>query len=75
MFLCGILHDSVNALTPEDEYKQIGEILCNVMRKVNYGRDFEEQLNFFVEARSAFSNIDIVLAELVQVGNFFILLK
>ncbi|CAH1102339.1 unnamed protein product [Psylliodes chrysocephalus] len=69
MFLCGILHDSVNALTPEDEYKQIGEILCNVMRKVNYGRDFEEQLNFFVEARSAFSNIDIVLAELVQQVN------
>ncbi|KAJ8945235.1 hypothetical protein NQ318_011216 [Aromia moschata] len=30
MFLCSVLHDSVNALTPEDEYKQIGEILCNM---------------------------------------------
>ncbi|XP_072391687.1 VPS35 endosomal protein-sorting factor-like [Diabrotica undecimpunctata] len=69
MFLCGILHDSVNALTPEDEYKQIGEILCNVVRKVNYGRDFEQQLNFYVEARAAFSNIDTVLAELVQQVN------
>lgn len=69
MFLCGILHDSVNALTPEDEYKQIGEILCNIIRKVNYGRDFEQQLNFFVEARAAFSNIDTVLVELVQQVN------
>ncbi|KAJ8925622.1 hypothetical protein NQ315_009466 [Exocentrus adspersus] len=69
MFLCSVLHDSVNALTPEDEYKQIGEILCNVVRKVDYGRDFEHQLNFYVEARGAFSNIDVVLAELVQCVN------
>ncbi|XP_056639227.1 VPS35 endosomal protein-sorting factor-like [Diorhabda sublineata] len=69
MFLCGILHDSVNALTPEGEYKQIGEIVCNILRKVNYGRDFEKQLNFFVEARATFSNIDTVLVELVQQVN------
>lgn len=67
MFLCGVLHDSVNALTPEDEYRQIGELLCNVVRTVNHGKDFEQQLNFYVEARGAFSNIDVVLAELVQV--------
>ncbi|VEN48574.1 unnamed protein product [Callosobruchus maculatus] len=66
MFLCTVLHDSVNALTPEDEYRQIGEILCNIIRKVDYGRDFEQQMNFYVEARGAFSNIDTVLAELVQ---------
>ncbi|CAH1997005.1 unnamed protein product [Acanthoscelides obtectus] len=66
MYLCTVLHDSVNALTPEDEYRQIGEILCNVIRKVDYGRDFEQQMNFYVEARGAFSNIDTVLAELVQ---------
>ncbi|CAG9812944.1 unnamed protein product [Phaedon cochleariae] len=69
MFLCSVLHDSVNALTPEDEYKQIGEILCSVIRRVDYGRDFEHQLNFYVEARGAFSNIDVVLAELVQTFN------
>ncbi|CAG9859861.1 unnamed protein product [Phyllotreta striolata] len=69
MFLCSTVHDSVNALTPEDEYKQIGEILCGVVRRVDYGRDFEGQLAFFVEARAAFSNVDIVLAELVQQVN------
>ncbi|CAH0550259.1 unnamed protein product [Brassicogethes aeneus] len=69
MFLCGVLHDSVNALTPEDEYKQIGEILCNIIRRVDYGRDFEQQLSFYVEARGAFSNIDAVLAQLIQCVN------
>lgn len=67
MYLCCVLHDSVNALTVEDERRQIGEILCNIIRKIDYGRDFEQQLNFYVEARAAFANIDAVLFQLVQV--------
>lgn len=67
MFLCTVLHDSVNALTVDDERRQIGEILCNIVRRVDYGRDFEQQLSFYVEARGSFSNIDSVLYQLVQV--------
>ncbi|KAL1502197.1 hypothetical protein ABEB36_007374 [Hypothenemus hampei] len=69
MFLGGILHDSVNALTPEDENRQIGEILCNVVRTVDYERDFEQQLQFYVDARGAFANLDSVLAQLVHCVN------
>ncbi|KAI4469048.1 esophageal cancer associated protein [Holotrichia oblita] len=69
MYICSVLHDSVNAMTVEDEARQIGELLCNVVRKVDYGRDFEQQLTFYVEARGAFSNIDLVLAQLVQCVN------
>lgn len=67
MYICSVLHDSVNALTFDDELRQIGELLCNVVRKISYGRDFEQQLSFYVEARGSFSNIDAVLAQLVQV--------
>jgi hypothetical protein len=35
---------------------------------VDYGRDFEQQLSFYVEARSAFPNLDSVHAQLVQVN-------
>ncbi|RZC42930.1 UPF0505 protein C16orf62 -like protein, partial [Asbolus verrucosus] len=69
MFLCTTLHDSVNALTPEDEYRQIGDILCHVIKTIDYGRDFEQQLTFYVEARAMFSNIDIVFVQLVQCVN------
>lgn len=68
MYLCSILHDSVDALIPEDEYRQIGEIICGILRRIYFGRDFEQQLNFFVMARGAFCNIDLVLAEIVQVS-------
>ncbi|KAK4884963.1 hypothetical protein RN001_001234 [Aquatica leii] len=69
LFLCTILHDSINALTVEDERRQISELLCNVVKRVDYGRDFEQQLNFYAEARAAFSNLDTVLAQLVQCVN------
>ena len=45
---------------------------CNLsFPQVNFGRDFEQQLNFYVEARANFSNIDSVLVVLVQVSGYF----
>jgi hypothetical protein len=40
---------------------------------VEYGRDFEQQLSFYVEARSAFPNLDSVHAQLVQVNKGLLL--
>ena len=42
--------------------------LCISFLQVNFGRDFEQQLSFFVQARANFSNIDSVLVVLVQVS-------
>ncbi|XP_046994763.1 VPS35 endosomal protein-sorting factor-like isoform X1 [Schistocerca americana] len=69
MFVCRVMHDSVNALTVEDEKRQIGNLISRFVKKVDYGRDFEQQLSFYVEARSAFTNLDSVHAQLVQCVN------
>lgn len=69
MFICRILHDSVNALTVEDEKRQIGNLISSFVRNVQYGRDFEQQLSFYVEARSSFTNLDSVHAHLVHSVN------
>lgn len=37
--------------------------------RVNFGRDFEEQLNFYVDARGSFANFDNVLYALVNCVN------
>lgn len=53
----------------EDERKQISNLIANFVRRVDYGRDFEQQLSFYVEARGSFTNLDLVHAQLVQVKN------
>lgn len=64
-----------SALTLDDERKMISNLISGFVRKISFGRDFEQQLSFYVEARSNFTNLDMVLIELVQVcverGSFF----
>lgn len=62
--------DNCSALTVEDEKRQIGQLICGIVQRVDYGRDFEKQLNFYAEARAAFPNLDSVHIQLVQVINF-----
>ncbi|XP_041474018.1 VPS35 endosomal protein-sorting factor-like isoform X1 [Lytechinus variegatus] len=69
MFICKTMHDSINALTLDDERRDIGALISGFIRKINYGRDFEQQLSFYVESRANFSNLDAVLVTLVQCVN------
>ncbi|KAK6187960.1 hypothetical protein SNE40_005876 [Patella caerulea] len=69
MFICKTLHDSVNALTLEDEKRVICNAICGFIRCISFGRDFEQQLSFYVEARGYFSNLDTVLIQLTQSVN------
>lgn len=69
MFICKTIHDSVNALTLDDDKRQIGILICAFIRKISFGRDFEQQLGFYVEARATFSNLDLALIQLVQCVN------
>ncbi|XP_071796501.1 VPS35 endosomal protein-sorting factor-like [Asterias amurensis] len=69
MFVCKTMHDSINALSLEDDVRDIGRLLSGFIRKISFGRDFEQQLSFYVECRANFSNIDSVLVTLVQCVN------
>ena len=67
-----IFYKCYSALTVGDEKRQIGNLISGFIKKVDYGRDFEQQLSFYVEARSAFPNLDSVHAQLVQVKKEFL---
>ncbi|XP_038064522.1 VPS35 endosomal protein-sorting factor-like [Patiria miniata] len=69
MFVCKTMHDSLNALSLEDDVREIGRLIAGFIRKISFGRDFEQQLSFYVESRANFSNIDSVLVALVQCVN------
>ncbi|XP_062589752.1 VPS35 endosomal protein-sorting factor-like [Saccostrea cucullata] len=66
MFICKTMHDSVNALTLDDERKMISNLISGFICNISFGRDFEQQLSFYVECRASFSNLDQVLVQLIQ---------
>lgn len=66
VFLC------YSALSLDDEIRVIGQLINGFIRSISFGRDFEQQLSFYVEARMTFSNIDAVVVNLVQVCDVLI---
>ena len=74
--VCGSVHYDYHkltcvygsALTLEDEKRVIAHLLCGFISCVSFGRDFEQQLSFYVEARASFSNLEPVLVTLIQVN-------
>jgi heme oxygenase len=59
------LHDSIDSLSFSDERRQIAGLITVFVRRIDFGRDLEKQLNTYVECRQAFSNLDTVTQELV----------
>ncbi len=53
-------HDSINTLSFDDEKRQVSELLCCFVSKVDFGREVEKQLTFLSDARRAFGNFDTV---------------
>ncbi|XP_045491545.1 VPS35 endosomal protein-sorting factor-like isoform X1 [Colias croceus] len=68
MRLSRILHDSINAVSVEDESKACAELI-NKFIQASHHDDLEQQLNFYVECRAAFIKLDTVLVALVHAVN------
>ncbi|OCT64113.1 hypothetical protein XELAEV_180452141mg, partial [Xenopus laevis] len=69
LHVCKTMHDSVNALTLEDEKRTLANLINGFIRMVSFGRDFEQQLSFYVETRSMFCNLEPVLIQLIHSVN------
>ena len=69
LFVSKTIHDSLNALSPEDEKRQVASLIRQFVSVVDFGKDFEQQLGFYVEARASFTNLDPVLMRLVHAVN------
>ena len=69
-----IVHDAINAFSYEEDVRKTSSMLTNFVSKMDFGRDFEKHLNFYVECRRAFANIDAVKGNLVK-GALNLLIK
>ncbi|XP_063468220.1 VPS35 endosomal protein-sorting factor-like isoform X6 [Symphalangus syndactylus] len=69
LHVCKTMHDSVNALTLEDEKRMLSYLINGFIKMISFGRDFEQQLSFYVESRSMFCNLEPVLVQLIHSVN------
>lgn len=53
----------------DDERRLIAQLISAFIRRANYGRDVEQQLAFYVDARAEFANLDSVFVTLVHCVN------
>uniref|UniRef100_A0A914W6I6 Uncharacterized protein n=1 Tax=Plectus sambesii TaxID=2011161 RepID=A0A914W6I6_9BILA len=63
--LCKSLHDSLNALSLEDERRATALLLCRALDRFSFPDNPEQMLSFLVEARGSLSNLDDVVEFLV----------
>lgn len=56
-------------MTGTDERRHTGALISAFVRRATYGRDIEQQLAFYVDARSACPNLDAVFVTLVHCVN------
>eukprot|EP00993_Chasmostoma_nieuportense_P007592 NODE_864_length_1807_cov_35.898214_g808_i0.p1 GENE.NODE_864_length_1807_cov_35.898214_g808_i0~~NODE_864_length_1807_cov_35.898214_g808_i0.p1 ORF type:complete len:528 (-),score=124.15 NODE_864_length_1807_cov_35.898214_g808_i0:101-1684(-) len=54
------LHDSMNEFSIADERRQYSHLITAFLRNVDYGKDLDAQLNFYVECRRSFSKMEVV---------------
>jgi len=52
------VHDALDSLTTEQERKHVSTLISGFITRIDYGKDFESQLNTYVECRAAFHNLD-----------------
>ncbi|KAJ5075226.1 esophageal cancer associated protein [Anaeramoeba ignava] len=61
-----LLHDSITSLSTPEQIKEISQLISNFLEKTYFGNEVEKELNFLVECRETFLNLDSVIGCLVQ---------
>eukprot|EP01135_Chromosphaera_perkinsii_P004922 Nk52_evm27s304 gene=Nk52_evmTU27s304 len=60
------LHDSVDAVSLHGDYDEATKVVCDFVRHVSFGTDFEKQLDFYAKCREAFFSLDGVTVCLIH---------
>lgn len=60
-----IMHDKIDSMTTSEEEERVSKMICELVRKIDFGRDLDKTLNVLTTARGYFINLDEVTKSLV----------
>jgi hypothetical protein len=59
------LHDKIDSTSSEEEVTRISNIISEIIKKIDFGRNLDKTLNVLTNARGMFINLDIVTETLI----------
>mmetsp|Transcript_35456 Transcript_35456/g.43368 ORF Transcript_35456/g.43368 Transcript_35456/m.43368 type:complete len:216 (+) Transcript_35456:1810-2457(+) len=54
------LHDKIDFMSEQKEIDRVSDIIVNLIKKVDHGKDLDKTLNVYTDARGLFINLDKV---------------
>ena len=60
------IHDSVEPSSPAEEKKRVNDLLITFIRKIDFGLDYENYLNFLTDARASYCNFQEIIEVLIK---------
>uniref|UniRef100_A0A1D1YEX0 UPF0505 protein n=1 Tax=Anthurium amnicola TaxID=1678845 RepID=A0A1D1YEX0_9ARAE len=65
-----VLHDSIDISSFKDDHQQTTGLICHFVRMVDFGDEMEHHLEFLIECRAAFRNLDHLKESFIHSSNF-----
>ena len=54
------LHDKIDFMSEQREIDRVSDIIVQLIKKVDHGKDLDKTLNVYTDARGLFINLDAV---------------
>jgi hypothetical protein len=67
--LAKTMHDKIDFLSNQEERNRISNTICAIIKKIDFGKDLDKQLNVYTTARGMFINLDKVTEQLINSTN------
>ncbi|KAK2714867.1 VPS35 endosomal protein-sorting factor-like isoform X2 [Artemia franciscana] len=64
--ICRFTYNSLTSTSPEDDKKQVSNLVCGVIKKISTHWDVDAQLDTYVDLRRDFSELEDVLVLLIE---------
>ena len=60
------MHDKIDFMSEQKEIDRVSDVIIQLIKKVDHGKDLDKTLNVYTDARGLFINLDRVTEALID---------